>query len=73
MSITFNVNSKYTVLPVFDQKLVADVLHAISFGRDGGRIYIDVMVHTRLKPSTGPLSRKLTFTCKRKRTVDKYA
>jgi len=73
VSITFNVNSKYTVIPVFDQKLVTDVLHAISFGRDGGRIDIDVMVHARLKPSTGPLSRKLTFTCKRKQTVDKYA
>jgi len=65
--------AKYTVIPVFDQKLVTDVLHAFSFGHDGGRIYIDVMAHARLKPSTGPLGRKLTFTCKRKRIVDKYA
>jgi len=30
------------------------------------------MVHAWLKPSTGPLGRKLTFTCKRKCTADNY-
>lgn len=68
-NITLIVNAP---LPVFDQKLVTDVLHAFSFGHDAGCIYVDVMVHAGLKPSTGPLGRKLAFACKRKCTVENF-
>lgn len=60
----FNVNVQFWYVPVFNQKLVADVFHAFSFCGDAGRVYIDVMVHAGLKPPTGPLGGEFTFACK---------